>query len=70
MVLGADRPKPCSIRPRIIISKLVVLTHNKLASKKTVKPMYTDGFLPIASDKGPKSKGPKPRPKKIIVISS
>ena len=70
IVLGADRPIPCKIRPSIIISKLVALTHNELASKKTPKPIYTDGFLPIASDKGQHSKGPKPNPKKIMVINS
>ena len=70
MVLGAERPIPCRILPTTIISKLVEFTQMKLARTKRAKPMYTTGFLPILSERGPKTKGPNPRPRKIIVMSN
>ena len=41
-----------------------------LAARKIDKPTYTTGFLPVASEMGPKKSGPIPIPRKIIVISS
>jgi hypothetical protein len=70
IVLGAESPIPCKILPRTITSKLVAFTQTKLATIKRAKPMYTTGFLPTLSESGPKTNGPNPRPRKIIVISS
>ena len=70
IVRGAESPIPCKIRPSTIISKLVAVTQIKLAIINKVNPIYTTGFLPKLSDKGPKSNGPIPKPRKIMVTNS
>ena len=54
-VRGDASPIPCSILPKIIISKLLVVIQIILAMINTPKPIKTMGFLPKLSDKGPKS---------------
>ena len=70
MVLAADSPIPCKILPKIMVSKLSACKQIKLANIKSVNPMYTIGFRPKLSERGPNNNGPIPKPKKIIEIIS
>lgn len=70
MVRGAEMPIPCNTRPKSIISKLLVVKQMILAMMKRINPLYTIGFLPKLSDKGPNSNCPQPIPKKIMVINN
>ncbi len=69
-VRGEANPMPCRILPKIIISKLLVVTQIILAIINTPKPIKTIGFLPKLSDKGPKRSWPNPIPRKIMVINN
>jgi hypothetical protein len=63
MVLGTK--SGCKILPITIISKLVEFTQMKLAINQNPCKLRA----PKLSESGPKTKGPNPSPRKIIVMS-